>query len=201
MTSLRRLLEHPRTEWVIAGLIVVNAIVLGLETVPEVMAQAGPLLAALDTAILAVFVVEILARISVHRLGFFRDPWSVFDFIVVGIALIPATGNLSVLRALRILRVLRLITVVPSLRRVVGGLVASLPGMGSIALLLILVFYVASVMATQLYGRDFPELFGDLGASAFTLFAVMTLEGWVDGVVKPVMEKYPYAWLFFIPTS
>ena len=199
MTSLRRLLEHPRTEWVIAGLIVVNAIVLGLETVPEVMAQAGPLLAALDTAILAVFVAEIAARISVHRLGFFRDPWSAFDFIVVGIALIPATGNLSVLRALRILRVLRLITVVPSLRRVVGGLVASLPGMGSIALLLILVFYVASVMATQLYGRDFPELFGELGASAFTLFAVMTLEGWVDGVVKPVMEKYPYAWLFFIP--
>ncbi len=199
MTSLRALLEHPKTEWVIAGLIVVNAIVLGLETIPEVMAQAGPLLGALDTAILAVFVVEIAARIYVHRLGFFRDPWSLFDFIVVGIALIPATGNLSVLRALRILRVLRLITVVPSLRRVVGGLVASLPGMGSIALLLILVFYVASVMATQLYGRDFPELFGDLGASAFTLFAVMTLEGWVDGVVKPVMEKYPYAWLFFIP--
>jgi len=197
--SLRRLLEHPKTEWVIAGLIVINAIILGLETSPAAMAQAGPLLAALDTAILTLFVIEILTRIYVHRLGFFRDPWSVFDFIVVGVALIPATGNLSVLRALRILRVLRLITVVPSLRRVVGGLVASLPGMGSIALLLILVFYVASVMATQLYGRDFPELFGDLGASAFTLFAVMTLEGWVDGVVKPVMEKYPYAWLFFIP--
>jgi voltage-gated sodium channel len=199
VTSLRRLLENPRTEWIIAALIVINAIILGLETSPEVMAQAGPLLHALDTAILAVFVVEILARIYVHRLGFFRDPWSLFDFIVVGIALIPTTGNLSVLRALRILRVLRLITVVPSLRRVVGGLVASLPGMGSIALLLILLFYVASVMATQLYGRDFPDLFGDLPASAFTLFAVMTLEGWVDGVVKPVMEKYPYAWLFFIP--
>lgn len=199
ISRLRTILEHPRAEWTIAALIVINAAILGLETSPTAMAAAGPLLAALDHAILAFFVVEIAARILVHRLAFFRDPWSLFDFIVVGIALIPATGNLSVLRALRILRVLRLITVVPSLRRVVGGLVASLPGMGSIALLLILLFYVASVMATQLYGDDFPELFGNLGASAFTLFAVMTLEGWVDGVVKPVMEKHPYAWLFFIP--
>jgi voltage-gated sodium channel len=199
IARLRRLLANPTTEWVIAGLIVVNALILGLETSPTAMSAAGALLIALDRAILAFFVVEIAARIAVHRLAFFRDPWSVFDFIVIGISLLPATGGLSVLRALRILRVLRLITVVPSLRRVVGGLVASLPGMGSIALLLILVFYVFSVMATQLYGTDFPELFGDLGASAFTLFAVMTLEGWVDGVVKPVMEKYPYAWLFFIP--
>jgi len=196
---LRALLDDRRTEWAIAALIILNAIVLGLETSPAVMAAAGGVLAALDSAILAIFVVELAARIAVHRLAFFRDPWSLFDFIVVGIALVPSTGNLSVLRALRILRVLRLITVVPSLRRVVGGLVASLPGMGSIALLLILVFYVFSVMATQLYGADYPELFGDLAASAFTLFAVMTLEGWVDGVVKPVMEKYPYAWLFFIP--
>jgi voltage-gated sodium channel len=199
IARLRRLLANPTTEWVIAGLIVVNALILGLETSPTAMSAAGPLLIALDRAILAFFVVEIATRIAVHRLAFFRDPWSVFDFIVIGISLLPATGGLSVLRALRILRVLRLITVVPSLRRVVGGLVASLPGMGSIALLLVLVFYVFSVMATQLYGTDFPELFGDLGASAFTLFAVMTLEGWVDGVVKPVMEKYPYAWLFFIP--
>lgn len=199
IARLRRLLEHPTTEWFIAGLIVFNALILGLETSPAAMAAAGPLLIALDTAILVVFVVELAARILVHRLAFFRDPWSVFDFIVIGISLLPATGGLSVLRALRILRVLRLITVVPSLRRVVGGLVASLPGMGSIALLLILVFYVFSVMATQLYGAAFPDLFGNLPASAFTLFAVMTLEGWVDGVVKPVMEKYPYAWLFFIP--
>ena len=199
MDRLRRLLEHPKTEWFIAGLIVVNAVILGLETSQTAMAAIGPTLIALDTIILGVFVIEIGARILLHRLAFFRDLWSLFDFIVIGIALVPATGNLSVLRALRILRVLRLITVVPSLRRVVGGLVASLPGMGSIALLLILVFYVFSVMATQLYGADYPELFGNLAASAFTLFAVMTLEGWVDGVVKPVMEKYPYAWMFFIP--
>jgi voltage-gated sodium channel len=196
---LRTVLADPRTEWVVLALILVNAVILGLETSPTVMNAFGPALMFLDTVILTIFVIEIAARMAVHRLAFFRDPWSVFDFLVVGIALVPATENLSVLRALRVLRVLRLITVVPALRRVVGGLILSLPGMGSIALLLLLVFYVFAVMATQLYGREFPELFGNLGRSAFTLFAVMTLETWVDGVVKPVMEKYPYAWLFFIP--
>jgi voltage-gated sodium channel len=196
---LRAVLADPRTEWVILALILVNAAILGLETSPVVMNAVGPALKVLDGLILTIFVIEIASRMAVHRLAFFRDPWSVFDFLVVGIALVPATENLSVLRALRVLRVLRLITVVPALRRVVGGLILSLPGMGSIALLLLLLFYVFAVMATQLYGAEFPELFGNLARSAFTLFAVMTLETWVDGVVKPVMEKYPYAWLFFIP--
>jgi voltage-gated sodium channel len=93
-----------------------------------------------------------LARLVAWRLDFFRDPWRIFDLLVVGVALLPATGNLSVLRALRILRVLRIIGMVPSLKRVVGGLVSALPGMGSIMLLLTLVFYVFSVMATKLYG-------------------------------------------------
>ena len=196
---LRTILADPRTEWVILALILVNAAILGLETSPAVMNAIGPALKVLDNVILTIFVIEIASRMAVHRLAFFRDPWSVFDFLVVGIALVPATENLSVLRALRVLRVLRLITVVPALRRVVGGLILSLPGMGSIALLLLLLFYVFAVMATQLYGAEFPELFGNLARSAFTLFAVMTLETWVDGVVKPVMEKFPYAWLFFIP--
>lgn len=199
ISSLRRILEHPRAEWFIVALIVLNAIILGLETSASAMAAAGPLLVALDTTILAIFVVEILARILVHRFAFFRDPWSLFDFFVVAIALIPATGNLSVLRALRILRVLRLITVVPSLRRVVGGLVAALPGMGSVVALLALVYYVFSVMATKLFGAAFPEWFGSIAASAYSLFQIMTLESWSMGIVRPVMEQFPYAWAFFVP--
>jgi voltage-gated sodium channel len=104
-----------------------------------------------------------------------------------------------VLRALRVLRLLRLVTLVPSLRRVVGGLIGALPGMSSILLLIGLIYYVCAVMAVNLFGADFPQLFGTLPASLFTLFTVMTLEGWVEGVVAPIMEKYPYAWLFFIP--
>jgi voltage-gated sodium channel len=197
--SLKSLIESRRFEAVIIALILINAVTLGLETSPAVLAAAGGLLSAIDRIILAVFVFELLARLAVYRLSFFRDPWRIFDLLVVGVALIPATGSLSVLRALRILRVLRLISIVPSLRRVVTGFITALPGMGSIMLLLGLVFYVFAVMATKLYGASFPDRFGDIGASLYTLFQIMTLEGWSDGVVRPVMEVYPTAWLFFIP--
>ena len=116
---------------------------------------------------------------------------------LIAVALVPATETFTVLRALRILRVLRLITAVPTLKRVVAGLLASLPGMGSIVFLIGLLYYVFAVMGTRLFGADNPDLFGTLGSSLFTLFTVMTLEGWVDGVTKPVMENHPYAWIFF----
>jgi voltage-gated sodium channel len=199
MDRLKAFLSSRRFETVITVLIVVNAITLGLETVPAAMERFGGLLLILDRAILAVFVVELVARLVAWRLDFFRDPWRIFDLLVVGVALLPATGNLSVLRALRILRVLRIIGMVPSLKRVVGGLVSALPGMGSIMLLLTLVFYVFSVMATKLYGNTFPDWFGSIPASAYSLFQIMTLESWSMGIVRPVMEVHPMAWAFFIP--
>ena len=199
MAALKSLIESRRFEMAITFLIVINAITLGLETSAEVMAAYGPVLIVFDRLILTVFVLELLARFAVYRSAFFRDPWRVFDLLVVSIALVPATGNLSVLRALRILRVLRLITVVPSLRRVVGGLMASLPGMGAVVLLLALVFYVFSVMATKLFAASFPDWFGSVAASAYSLFQIMTLESWSMGIVRPVMDVYPWAWVFFIP--
>jgi voltage-gated sodium channel len=198
VNRLRQIVDDPRTERTVMTLIVLNAVILGLETSATVRDSYGTLLERLDQTIIAVFVVEIAARIAVHRLAFFRDPWSVFDFVVVGIALVPATETFSVLRALRVLRVLRLITGIPTLRRVVAGLLAAMPGMVSIVFLIAILYYVFAVMATNLYGPDFPELFGTLGASLFTLFTIMTLEGWVDGVVKPIMAKHPNAWVFFI---
>jgi voltage-gated sodium channel len=196
---LRIILANPRTEQVITALIIVNAITLGLETSRTAMEQWGWWLTAIDRLILSIFVIEIGARLAVHRLRFFRNGWNLFDFVVVGVALLPATTAFSVLRALRIVRVLRLITVVPSLRRVVGGLIAALPGMGSVLLLLALLFYVFSVMATKLFGAEFPDWFGSIGASAYSLFQIMTLESWSMGIVRPVMEKFPYAWAFFVP--
>jgi voltage-gated sodium channel len=197
--TLRALIESPRTERFITALIVVNAITLGLETSPTAMEHFGPLLLAFDTFVIAVFTIEIALRIAVHRLEFFRQPWSIFDFIVVAIAIVPATEGFQVLRALRVLRVLRVITVVPSLRRVVGALASAVPGMGAIFLLLGLVFYVFSVMATKLFGASFPDWFGTIGASAYSLFQIMTLESWSMGIVRPVMQVYPYAWAFFVP--
>ncbi|HEV7369466.1 ion transporter [Arenibaculum sp.] len=197
--AVRRFVQQPWFQKTILVLILINAVILGLETSPAVMAAAGPVLRAVDGVILAVFVVEIALRMVAHGPRFFRDPWSVFDFAVVAVALVPDTGPLAVLRALRVLRVLRSISAVPRLRRVVEGLLGAIPGLGAIVALLGLIFYVAGVMATMLFGRAFPDWFGSLPESVYTLFQVMTLESWSMGIVRPVMEVYPYAWLFFIP--
>jgi voltage-gated sodium channel len=181
----------------IIGVIVFNAVTLGLETSPTVIAHVGDLLHLADRAALAVFVVELLLRIYAHGTAFFRDAWNIFDLVIIAIAVIPATGEFSVLRALRILRALRLISVVPSMRRVVSGLLAAVPGMASIAALLALVLYVAGVMATKLFQHLQPANFGDLGTTLFTLFQVMTGEGWPD-IARDLMAKAPLSWIFFV---
>jgi len=196
---LRALVDHPTWERVILTIIVLNAVTLGLETSDSVMAQVGPLLLVLDGIFLTIFVFEIALRLIAHGARFWRDPWSVFDFLVVAVALVPATESLSGLRALRILRVLRLISAVPSMRRVVSGLFRAIPGMSAVVALLALIFYVFSVMATMLYGDTFPQYFGTIGESAYSLFQIMTLESWSQGIVRPVLEVHPLAWLFFIP--
>lgn len=196
---LAQLIERPAVQRSILLLIVINAIILGMQTSASLVASSGELLKLVDTLILGVFVAEIAARIYVHRAAFFRDPWSLFDFAVVAIALVPASGPLSILRALRVLRVMRMVTMVPSMRRVVGALLSAIPGLGSIAMVLSLVFYVSAVIATGLFAADFPDWFGSLGRSVYTLFQVMTLESWSMGIVRPLMEVFPYAWVFFIP--
>ena len=198
MKALQRLVESSRFQNFIIAVIVVNAIALGLETSPSVMAEAGPLLMLIDRVALAIFVVEIVLKLIVFRLRFFDSGWNVFDFLVVGITVAPVGEGFAVLRSLRILRALRLISVVPSMRRVVNALLKAIPGMGSVVTLLLLVFYVGAVMTTKLFGTAFPEWFGTIGASFYTLFQVMTLESWSMGIARPVMEAFPFAWVFFI---
>jgi voltage-gated sodium channel len=193
----RALVEAPWFNHFIVGLIILNAITLGLETSPSVMAQAGGALHWLDKAALAIFVAELVLRFFVYRGAFFADAWRVFDFVVVGIALLPSSGAFSVLRALRVLRVLRLISMVKSMRRVVSALLAALPGMGSIVALMAIVLYVAAVMATKLFGALSPVYFGDLGKTFFTLFQIMTMEGWAD-IARELMAQAPWSWVFFV---
>ncbi|MFP4328077.1 MAG: ion transporter [Paracoccaceae bacterium] len=192
-------LARPYVTNFVIGVILVNAVVLGLETSDTAMAAAGDLLVAIDRICLAIFSIEIALKLVAHGPRFFRSGWNVFDFLIVGIALVPAAQGLSVLRALRILRVLRVISVAPRLRRVVEGFVTALPGMGSVFLLMAIIFYIGAVMATKLFGDSFPEWFGTLGLSAYTLFQIMTLESWSMGIVRPVMDAYPFAWAFFVP--
>ncbi|MGB5471721.1 MAG: ion transporter [Woeseiaceae bacterium] len=197
--TLRRVVESRTFSSVITFVIVINAITLGLETSPRVMSVAGPLLLAIDTAALWIFTLEIALKLWMYRSRFTRDGWNIFDFVIVAAAWLPSAGPLSVLRALRIMRVLRLVSVVPQMRAVVGALFKALPGMGSILAVLVLVFYVSAVMATKLFGEGFPDWFGSIGASMYSLFQIMTLESWSMGIVRPVMEQYPGAWAFFVP--
>ncbi len=198
-TRLADWLASPLVTNFVIAVIILNAITLGLETSDAAMAAAGGLILTIDRVCLSIFVIEIILKLIAHGRRFFTSAWNLFDFVIVGIALVPNAQGMSVLRALRILRVLRVISVAPRLRRVVEGFITALPGMGSVFLLMAIIFYIGSVMATKLFGDSFPEWFGSLGASAYSLFQIMTLESWSMGVVRPVMEVYPYAWAFFVP--
>ena len=196
---LSEFLDRTDVQYAIIGVIVVNAIVLGMETSKTLMAAAGPVIIGIDRICLAIFTAEIAAKLFARGGRFFRSGWNLFDFFVVAISYVPDAGGLSVLRALRILRVLRLVSTLPRLRRVIEGFLTALPGMASVFGLMALIFYIAAVIATKLFGASFPEWFGTLGGSAYSLFQIMTLESWSMGIVRPVMEVYPYAWAFFVP--
>lgn len=196
--KVKNFVEGKKFQNVIITLIIINAFILGMETSDWAMANFGNPLKIIDYIILKVFIIEILLRLYVYRIKFFLRPWSVFDFIVVGIALVPATEAFAAFRTLRILRVLRLLSTVPSMRKVIEGLLAAIPGIISVASIMTIFFYVFAVIGTHLYGDSFPEWFGSLGKTMFTLFQIMTLESWSMGIVRPIMEQHPSAWLFFV---
>lgn len=187
-----------RVQRIVIVVIVVNAVTLGLETSPTVMAATGEALHLADRVCLAVFVVEIGLKLYARGWRFFANAWNVFDFLVVGVALVPGADAFAVLRALRVLRVLRLISAIPALRRVVDALVRAVPGIASIAALLVIIFYVGAVMSTMLFGAAFPDEYGDIGRSLFSLFQVMTLDSW-SSMARTVWTEYPWAPAFFVP--
>jgi voltage-gated sodium channel len=196
---VRDVLERPAVERAILGLIIVNAVTLGLSTSDSVMGSIGPLIQLFDRLVLVVFVIELAAKLFAYGKGFFRNGWNIFDMFVVSLGLIPQQDGMSALRALRVIRALRLLSAVPQMRAVVQALLDALPGMGAVVIMLSIVYYVFAVMATIMFGDAFDPWFGTLGRSMYTLFQIMTLEGWSDGIVRPVMEVYPYAWAFFVP--
>ena len=192
-------IESPAIQHFIIVLILVNAAILGLETSPGAMARWGPWLLAADKLCLAIFVGEILLKFAAYGRHFWRSGWNLFDLAVVAIALAPGAGPWSVLRSLRVLRVLRLLTVVPSLRRVVAAFLHSIPGLAGVVAVMAIFFYTAAVLATRLFGMTHPDWFGNIGASLYSLFQIMTLESWSMGIVRPLMESHPWAWAFFVP--
>jgi len=183
----------------ILGVIIFNAITLGMSTSHNITDQIGGLLSVIDRAVLTIFVAELLLKFFAYGLGFFRSAWNIFDLLVVSVGLLPDKSGLSALRGLRVIRALRLLSVVPQMRAVVQALLDALPGMGAVIIMLSIVYYVFAVMATLMYGPTFDEWFGTLGRSLYSLFQIMTLESWSMGIVRPVMEEFPTAWVFFVP--
>lgn len=195
---LAKILDGNKVQSFITGLIFINAITLGLETSASIKSSIGQYLQIFDNIVIFVFAVEITLKLYANGFSFFKNGWNIFDFTIVLISLIPSTGSLSVLRALRVLRILRLLKMAPRLKFIVNSLFKSLPDLIWIFILILLFYYLYSVMGTKLFGESFPELFGTLTTSMFTLFQLMTLEDWVNGVAKPIMKVFPYAYIYFI---
>ncbi|WP_405148809.1 ion transporter [Sphaerisporangium sp. NBC_01403] len=193
---LRVFVDAPAFQRAVIAVITLNAIALGLETSPEFADQHATALLVTDRLIIAIFVVEILLRIAAYGKAFFRDPWNWFDLIIVGVALVPASESLSILRLFRFLRILRLISVVPGMRRVVSALFTAIPGLASILVLLLLALYIAAVIGERLFHQAAPQHFGDFSTSLFTMFTVLTVENWPQ-VAQDVMATEPLAWIFF----
>lgn len=199
--KLERFVTAPRFLKLVTAMILLNAVTLGIETSDSIMARIGPHIRFLDHLILGFFAIEILMKIVACGGRFFKSGWNIFDFIIVGISLVPASGPFAILRTLRVLRVLRLVSVVPRLRRVVSALLTAIPGMASVMAILLIIFYVTAVMTTQTFGSNpdphMQKYFGDIGNSMFTLFQIMTLEGWQD-IAADTLAIYPMSWMFFV---
>ena len=194
-----RWIESKYVQTLVICVILVNALILGLETSKAAMASFGRILLVIDKLCLVVFVIELLVKMFSYRIHFWRSGWNVFDFLVVAVALVPGAGVWAGFRSLRVLRVLRLLTAIPSLKKVVAAFIHSIPGLSGVMAVMAIFFYTMGVLATRLFGDTHPEWFGTLGASLYTLFQVMTLESWSMGIVRPVMETHPWAFAFFLP--
>lgn len=198
-SKIKNLVESSSFQNFIVAIIILNGITMGLETSKSFMLAFSEMIFLFDKLVITIFTIEIMMRIYVHRASFFKDGWSLFDFFIVAISLVPSSAGFEILRILRVLRLFRLITVVPQMRKIVLALVSVIPGMISIAGLLVLFFYIFAIMSVHLFGNSFPQWFGTLGESFYTLFQIMTLESWSMGIVRPIMEVHPYAWVFFVP--
>ena len=195
--KVKQFVEKNSVQNFIIALIIFNSITIGMETSSAIMNSFGNILLLIDKIILAIFVLEITLKLYAYGFSFFKSGWNIFDFSIVAIALLPASGTLAVLRSLRIFRSLRLLKNLPKLRFIVEALLHSLPSLGWIFVLLALVFYVFAVIGTKLFGAAYPEWFGNLGASMFSLFQIMTLEGWAE-ISREIMKEFPLSNIYFV---
>ncbi|MEL7486408.1 MAG: ion transporter [Pseudomonadota bacterium] len=195
--TVKTLVESRWFQTLVLSLILINAVILGAETIAPVKRAMGMALTLIDHVIIYAFVVEVALRLYAYGRDYFKNGWNVFDFFIVLISLIAASSGLAAVRALRVLRVLRVVTIIPRMRVVVSALLDAIPGIASVGVVLVLILYVFAVIAANLYGAEHAERFGDVFIAMYTLFQVMTLEGWPD-IARAVGETHPNSWMFFL---
>jgi len=195
--TLRKFVESSAFQVGVIVLVLVNAVILGAETLAPVKASYGTTLMIIDRMIIYAFVLEVFCRFAVQPSAYFRNGWNIFDFVVVAISLIATTSGLAAIRAFRVLRVLRVVTVIPRMRTVVAALFDAIPGIASVGIILVLIVYIFAVIAANMYGPAHPEIFGDVFVAMYTLFQIMTLEGWPD-IANAVAQTHPRSWIFFL---
>lgn len=193
---------------IIFVVIILNSIILGLQTSTTVMGVAGSVLNVADRVCLAIFVIEMIMKMVVLRLKYFKDGWNWFDMVIILISIISDLTFLSsfrvfrvfrVFRSLKSLRSLKLVSSLKSLRVIILAIIRSLPSIGWSLLLMLLIYYIFSIIGVTMFGAQFPDWFGHIGKAMYTLFQVMTLESWSMGISRPVMEVFPLAWMYFVP--
>ena len=194
---LRNFINSRPFQYAILILIFANAALLGLETLPHIKENHLALFLTIDRIFLAIFLVELALRIYAWRRRFFLDGWNVFDFIIILVSALATSNLFAALRAFRVLRVLHIVTMIPRMRTVVRSLIDSIPGILSVGVIVLLIVYVFAVIASNLYGAEHQDMFGNVFVSMYTLFQVMTLEGWAE-IANTVATTHPNSWIFFI---
>lgn len=198
MKRIKYLVENRWFQGAILVIICLNALVFGIQTSPSARQACGGWLNKIDGICLAVFTVELLLKIVAYNRNFCKDPWNIFDFIVVAVSFVPDCGMFSSIRLFRILRIFKLISGIRHMRIILGAIVKSVKGILWTGSLLILIYYVYGILGTYLFGATFGDWFGSLGKSVYSLFQIMTLESWSMGIARPVIAVYPYAWIYFV---
>jgi voltage-gated sodium channel len=195
--KLEKFLDSNRAHEFVAILIIINACVLGAETYAS-MPPYLSFLHTIDSILLGIFLLELALRIFAGSFRFFKCGWNLFDMATILISVVSTFPALSAFRVVRIIRVMRLISIFPQMRLVISAIYMAIPGILSVACLLFMMFYIFSVIAYNLFHGINPQLFSSLGGSMYTLFQLMLCDEWAN-ITRPILEKMPYSWLFFIP--
>ena len=199
MAKLKDFVDSKAFQNTILIVIVINSIILGLQTSSIITASIGGVLEILDMICLGIFIIEMLLKMIAYKfVGYFKSAWNWFDFIII---ITSVLSGLAVLSSIRILRVFRVFRSLKGLRgfKMIGAIGKSIPGMSWTAFLLLIIYYIFSIIGVTQFGERFPEWFGDIPKAMYTLFQVMTLESWSMGISRPVMEVFDFAWAYFVP--